>query len=228
MSQSEEGLAVLTIENVKKSDSGKYSVTISNEFGSIESCSILSVAEPFTPLHEPSIQVVSCSSVHLTWESTAYDKFYLEYCRLGSGEWLSINGGRLIESKSYTIENLTPGETYSFRLIAAQNKLISLPSIAVTLPVADNLRWQQEQFKRRYVELEELDRGRFSIVKRAKDRGTQVEVALKQVTRRKQPHNITQAEYSLLAGIQHVNIIRGLALFDNAPHPGIDTIVLEL
>ncbi|XP_045464356.1 kalirin isoform X2 [Harmonia axyridis] len=227
-SQSEEGLAVLTIENVKKTDSGKYSVIISNDHGCAESCSILSVAESFTPLQEPSVQVVSCSSVHLRWESTAYDKFYLEYCRLGSGEWLPINGGRLIETKSYTIENLSPGETYSFRIIAAQNKLISLPSVAVTLPVADNLRWQQEQFKRRYVELEELDRGRFSVVKRAKDRGTQVEVALKQVIRRKQSHNITQAEYSLLAGIQHGNIIRGLALFDNAPHPGIDTIVLEL
>ncbi|KAL3284862.1 hypothetical protein HHI36_019000 [Cryptolaemus montrouzieri] len=228
MNQSEEGMAVLTIENVKKSDSGKYAVTISNEYGTVESCATLTVTDTFVPLQEPSIQIISGTSVNLTWESNVYDRFYLEYCRLGTGEWLSPNGNRIIEAKSYTIENLTPGETYSFRIIAAQNKLISLPSIAVTLPVADNLRWQQEQFKRRYVELEELDRGRFSIVKRAKDRGTQVEVALKQVTRRKQPHHITQAEYSLLAGIQHTNIIRGLALFDNAPHPGIDTIVLEL
>ncbi|KAK9877206.1 hypothetical protein WA026_016953 [Henosepilachna vigintioctopunctata] len=228
MNQSEEGMAVLTIENIKKSDSGKYSVVISNEYGAVESCAVLTVTDKFAPLQEPSIQIISSASVHLTWESNVYDTFYLEYCRLGSGEWLSPNGGRVIESQSYTIENLTPGETYSFRIIAAQNKLISLPSIAVTLPVADNLRWQQEQFKRRYIELEELDRGRYSIVKRAKDRGTQVEVALKQVTRRKQPHHVTQAEYSLLAGIQHTNIIRGLALFDNAPHPGIDTIVLEL
>lgn len=78
------------------------------------------------------------------------------------------------------------------------------------------------------MELQEIDRGRFSVVRLAKDRGTGLEVALKQVSRRKQPHNITQAEYTLLASMQHLNIIRAMALFDNAPVPGVDTIVLEL
>lgn len=105
---------------------------------------------------------------------------------------------------------------------------VSLPTIAVTLPVADTLLWQQEQFKRRYIELEEISRGRFSVVRLAKDRGTNVHVALKQITRRKQAHHITQAEYALLAEMEHPNIIRSLALFDNAPLPGTDTIVLEL
>lgn len=76
--------------------------------------------------------------------------------------------------------------------------------------------------------MQEIDRGRFSIVRLAKDRGTGLEVALKQISRRKQPHSVTQAEYTLLASTQHVNIIRAMALFDNAPLPGVDTIVLEL
>lgn len=117
---------------------------------------------------------------------------------------------------------------YSFRIVAAKHKLVGLPSIAVTLPLAENAKWQQEQFKRRYLETGEIGRGRFSIVRQAKDRGTGQEVALKQVSRRRQPHQTTQAEYSLLAGIQHKNIVHAMALFGNAPIPGVDTIVLEL
>lgn len=105
---------------------------------------------------------------------------------------------------------------------------VSLPTVAVSLPIADTLIWQQEQFNRRYIELEEIGRGRFSVVRLAKDRGTNVQVALKQISRRKQAHHITQAEYGLLAKMEHPNIIRSLALFDNAPLPGIDTVVLEL
>ncbi|EFA00236.2 Kalirin-like Protein [Tribolium castaneum] len=228
LGEEDEGVAMLIIDNVKLSDSGTYSVTISNEGGICQSSALLTVTDPYPALQEPQIQVLSCSSVLLEWESEFYHQFWIEYCQLGTGEWLSPNNNRVINSQRYTVENLIPGETYSFRIIAVQNKLVSLPSVAITLPVADNLKWQQEQFKNRYLELEEISRGRFSIVRRAKDRGTNLEVALKQVTRRRQSHHVTQAEYGLLAGMQHVNVIRAMALFDNAPQPGIDTIVLEL
>lgn len=200
----------------------------SNEIGSTQCCAVLMVTNSLQPLPEPKIQVLSCSSVVLHWENEPYNQFLVEYCKLGTGEWTSPNDHEPINTFSYTIENLIPGETYSFRVIATQNKLVSLPSVAVTLPVAENLRWQQEQFNRRYLELEEIGRGRFSTVRRAKDRGTGLEVALKQVFRRKQSHKITQAEYTLLAGMQHLNIIHAMALFDNAPVPGLDTIILEL
>lgn len=223
-----EGVAMLCIDNAKLTDSGTYSFTVSNEYGSATCTAVLTVTDNYPPLPEPKIQVISCSSVLLEWESTNYSQFTVEYCKLGSGEWISSNNNHPISVQAFTVENLIPGETYSFRIVATQNNVVSLPTVAVTLPVAENLRWQQEQFKRRYIELEEIDRGRFSVVRLAKDRGTGEEVALKQVTRRKQPHHITQAEYLLLAGMQHLNIIRSLALFDNAPLPGIDTIVLEL
>ena len=226
--QEDEGVAMLVIDNAKLSDSGTYSVTVSNEAGTCQCSAVLTVTDPYPALQEPRIQVISCSSVLLEWESDFYQQFWVEYCQLGTGEWLSPNDNGVINSQTYTVEHLIPGETYSFRIIAVQNKLVSLPSVAVTLPVADTLRWQQEQFRNRYIELEEISRGRFSVVRRAKDRGTNVEVALKQVTRRRQAQHITQCEYSLLAGMQHVNIIRSMALFDNAPLPGLDTIVLEL
>lgn len=223
-----EGESVLIINNTRGSDSGTYLCTVSNEVGSVECSASLIVMEASSPLPEPKIQVLSCSSVLLEWESDSYKQFLVEFCKLGSGEWLSPNNQLPLNSQSYTVEHLIPGETYSFRIIALPNKIVSLPSLALTLPVADNLRWQQEQFKRRYIELEELDRGRYAVVRKAQDRGTGNEVALKQIFRRKQSHKVTQAEYALLVGIQHFNIIHAMALFDNAPVPGIDTIVLEL
>lgn len=228
LTQSEEGVAMLVINNVKNSDAGTYLCSVANEIGSSQCTAVLRVTDSMVPLREPKIQVISSSSVLLEWENESYTQFLIEYCKLGTGEWLSPNNHTILNSYSYTVEQLIPGETYSFRIVAAQNRLVSLPSVAVTLPVADNLRWQQEQFNRRYIELEEIDRGRYSVIRKAKDRGTGLEVALKQVSRRKQAHKVTQAEYALLAGMQHINIIHAMALFDNAPVPGIDTIVLEL
>ncbi|XP_060534993.1 triple functional domain protein isoform X2 [Cylas formicarius] len=228
LNSDEEGIAILSLDNVKPCDSGTYSFTITNEYGSTSCSAVLTVTNTIALLNEPKVQIISSTSVQLDWESSTYTQFYVEYCKLGTGEWIMATNNHPINTQFYTIEDLIPGETYSFRIVAAQNKLVSLPSAAVTLPVADTLKWQQEQFKGRYLELEELARGRFSIVRLAKDRGTNVEVALKQITRRKQSHQVTQAEYALLVNMEHQNIIRALALFDNAPVPGMDTIVLEL
>jgi hypothetical protein len=80
----------------------------------------------------------------------------------------------------------------------------------------------------RYLELDEIGKGRFAVVRRARDRGTGQEVALKQTPRQKQSRSLTRAEYDLLASTHHGNIVRAFALFENAPQLGVDTIVLEL
>ncbi|CAG9773795.1 unnamed protein product [Ceutorhynchus assimilis] len=104
----------------------------------------------------------------LEWENPQNEQFLIEYCKLGSGEWTSSNAP--ISGNSFTIDNLVAGQTYSFRLVSYQTMAVSLPTLAVTLPVADTLLWQQEHFKRRYIELEEISRGKFSVVRLAKDR----------------------------------------------------------
>lgn len=229
ISHSDNFTATLTINNARVSDSGTYLCIASNEIGSAQCSAKLVVTDSVQPVNEPTVQIISCSSVSLQWESDSVSANYLvEYCKVGSAEWLCANLNKPVDALSFMVEHLMPGETYSFRIISLETKLVGPPSVAVTLPVADSLRWQQEQFKRRYTELEEIGRGRFSVIRKAKDRGTGHEVALKQISRRKQPHKVIQAEYALLASMQHANIIRAMALFDNAPEPGIDTIVLEL
>lgn len=85
-----------------------------------------------------------------------------------------------------------------------------------------------EQFNNKYIELEELGIGRFARVCCAKEKGFDREVALKQISRLKQPLSLTRAEYDLLRNIRHDNIVRAFALFEDTPQPDIDTIVLEL
>lgn len=53
-------------------------------------------------------------------------------------------------------------------------------------------------------------------------------VAIKQISRSLQTLERTKSEYKLIASSQNSNIIRGLALFENIPHVGADTIVMEL
>ena len=72
------------------------------------------------------------------------------------------------------------------------------------------------------------DKGRFSKVMVAKDRGTDQIVALKQINRALQSVESSQTEYSILSGLTHKNIIKALAIFQNAPQVGIDTIVMEV
>lgn len=101
---------------------------------------MLLVSDSALPLSEPKLQVLSSSAILLEWESGPHSQFLIEYCKLGTGEWLSPNNHLPINATAFTVDHLVPGETYSFRIISAHNRVVGLPSAAVTLPVADNLR----------------------------------------------------------------------------------------
>ena len=58
--------------------------------------------------------------------------------------------------------------------------------------------WKRD-FERRYIELEELGRGRFSVVRKCQEILTGQEVAVKFINRRKQTRDETRKEYEILA-----------------------------
>ena len=60
--------------------------------------------------------------------------------------------------------------------------------------------WKRD-FERRYIELEELGRGRFSVVRKCQEILTGQEVAVKFINRRKQTRDETRKEYEILAMI---------------------------
>ena len=170
----------------------------------------------------PIVQLLSGSGVLVQWEGVPNGHYMLECCQQNSGSWVVVGGGP-VQGLSHVVEGLDPGEKYIFKVNSGP------PSTPILIESqAGSSSWQQEQFRRRYVELEELGHGRFSVVKRARDRGTAQEVAVKQVVHKKQVPEVTQAEYTLMARLQHVNVVRALALFDSAPQPGMDSIVMEL
>jgi hypothetical protein len=156
------------------------------------------------------------------WNGPPGGHYILECCRRGCGSWVAVGNGP-IQGLSSVVDGLVLGEEYSFRVNSGP------PSAPVTVhSQPGGSTWQQEQFHRRYIELEELGHGRFSVVRRARDRVTAQEVAIKEVMRRRQAHRVTQAECALMTRLQHTNIVRALALFENAPQPSMDTIVMEL
>lgn len=158
------------------------------------------------------------------WEDRKNGPYDVEYRSVPSLNWTL--GAKNVDSPPVVLE-LLPGTSYSFRVVS-RNNLVCSASPVVNLPLGESTSWEAEQFTTRYLELDEIGKGRFAKVRRARDRGTGQEVALKQSSRLKQSRSLTRAEYELLASVHHGNIIRAFALFENAPQSGIDTIVLEL
>ena len=81
-----------------------------------------------------------------------------------------------------------------------------LPSFSKQLNILNNQNLQESldscwkrDFERRYIELEEVGRGRFSVVRKCQEILTGQEVAVKFINRRKQTRDETRKEYEILA-----------------------------
>lgn len=230
------GEARLHINHVESQDSGVYVCAASNQFGIVQCAIGLTVmtstdnidADDGNYCADIFVDVVNPTSVRVSWDfsSSTTNSYIIEYCRTGTNNW-SIRDDKPVRAR-YILTGLTPGESYTFRLLCPNTNVASLPSASVTMPLSEQHMWQQQQFNNRYTSLSELGRGRFSIVRLATDTITGQKVALKQISRKHQDLVTTQEEYKLLASVQHSNMVRGLALFENAPLQGIDTIVMEL
>ncbi|XP_066250215.1 triple functional domain protein isoform X1 [Euwallacea similis] len=112
LDSNDEGVAVLSLENAKPSDSGTYSFTVTNDHGSASCTCLLTVKHNNSCLAEPRIQVLTSNSVVLEWDNSQNWHFFIEYCKLGSGEWTSATSKVPIAGTSFTVDNLVPGETY--------------------------------------------------------------------------------------------------------------------
>merc|ERR1711953_1602610 len=70
----------------------------------------------------------------------------------------------------------------------------------------------QSNFERSYIELEEVGRGRFSVVRRCQEILTGREVAVKFVNRRKQSREDTKREYEVLRKLNHPGLVKASGL----------------
>lgn len=227
------GEARLQINKTDPHDSGVYVCAVSNPFGIVQ-CAIgltvlnVSKSDDSNYCLDIYVEIVNTTSVRVSWDFSASttNSYIIEYCRFGNNNWM-VNDDKPVRSR-YILTGLTPGETYTFRLRCPNTNTASLSSAPISMPLSEQHMWQQQQFNNRYSSVSELGRGRFAIIRLATDAVTGHKVALKQISRKYQDLISTQEEYKLLASSQHPNIIRALALFENAPLQGVDTIVMEM
>ncbi|KAL0129500.1 hypothetical protein PUN28_001638 [Cardiocondyla obscurior] len=220
------GFVYLQITGCQASDSGIYHCHLKSETGS---CSVGISLFVVGGKSSTSARVVGCSKIEIDWDRQEIGGAWCSIeCRtLPSQQWIPMSKQA---NEPPVLLDVPMDALYSFRVVGDDGRT-TLPSVVVTLSRSDTgggAEWEAKQFVSRYFELDELGNGRFSTVRRARDKGTGQEVALKQISRHKQSRLLTRAEYDVLASTHHANIVRAFALFENAPRPGVDTIVLEL
>ncbi len=80
-------------------------------------------------------------------------------------------------------------------------------------------------FENEYIELEELGRGRFSVVRRCQELLTGREVAVKFLNQRRRSRDQARREHGLLARVRHSNIVGAGGIFSTVNG---DAIVMDL
>ena len=248
-------LATLSLEQCQLSDAGDYYCILANEDGSVSTQARLTVTSVPRAPGQPKVQDLRGNSAVVTWDraDTGKDRvFSLQMCRIATGHWQTVRDG--LTEGLCIVDSLVQGETYSFRVLShGQADLVaslvsepSPPSLPLTVPLSDlsstvagvpatkedntDIRqlldpaWRPD-FELQYIELEEVGRGRCSVVRRCQEILTGREVAVKFVNRRKQNREQTRREYENLRRLSHPNIVSASGLFVTASS---DAIVMDL
>ncbi|XP_077305859.1 kalirin isoform X3 [Lithobates pipiens] len=237
MTASESGDIRLKIYNLMPQDSGIYTCVATNELGCTSTSATIKVqGVPGAP-SQPVAQERSSSSVILRWlppSSTGnctISGYTVEYKDEGSQVWQQSVACTL--DTYLVLEDLRPGGTYQFRVSASNPWGISLPSEPsepLRLPENDantdgsTVCWK-ENFDQMYVELQEIGRGRFSVVKKCVQRNTRKDVAVKFVNKKLKKREQASHEAALLQHLQHPQY---LTLHDTYESPSAYILVLDL
>ena len=149
------------------------------------------------------------------------------------------------------VQHLSPGQMYSFRIIAhgegSTRSEPSLPSEPIIIPpnspqtpntrtpsysfnTADTGSMNGDstndtEFHKRYVELEDIDRGRFSVLRKCQEVSTGTELTVKFVHRKRWKKQLIVKEYEILSAISHPHVVRGLAFCETV---SCSAVVMEL
>ncbi|XP_059088154.1 triple functional domain protein-like isoform X1 [Tigriopus californicus] len=242
----------LKIFHCDSSDQGDYQCSQilgdGATFTSIISLQVEDVPEPKQP-QAPRIQDLQDDTAVLTWDLSPNSGFVtsVEACQLRSNQWRVVKSQ--IPDGVCIVSGLILGETYCFRIqhhsldrVVCSPK--SPPSQPLAVPFKDgrfpgqelnrNLRapsaeldetWQLD-FERKFIELEELGRGRYSVVRRCQEIQTGMEMAVKFVNRSKRGRDLTRGEYDILSKINHKHVVDVCGLFVTTP--GSDAIVMTM
>ncbi|XP_069080745.1 kalirin isoform X3 [Pleurodeles waltl] len=236
-SSCDSGEISLKICNLMPQDSGIYTCIASNENGVASTSATIKVQGVPTAPSRPIAQERSSTSVILRWlppSSTGnctISGYTVEYREEGSPVWQQSVSSTL--DTYLVVEDLCPGGQYQFRVSASNPWGISVPSEPsefAKLPDNDTatdgstVLWK-ENFESAYIELQEIGRGRFSIVKKCIQKATKKDVAVKFISKKMKKKEQAAHEAALLQHLQHPQYI---TLHDTYESPMAYILVLEL
>nr|CAD7199155.1 unnamed protein product [Timema douglasi] len=231
----EYGVACLTLREITADDSGKYVVSVENPLGA--DCLFASVAvegPPEPPAGHPSVSSCGQGSVIVAWSSPPYDGgcmvtgYSVEMRSSGEQEWKEV--ADKCHSLSHTVQGLTLGESYVFRIRAenihgaSREGQESEPfifseqveeSFTPTFPPRVVVLEPEEHFKGQYDILEELGKGRYGVVHKVRERRTGQRFAAKFVRCIKsKDREKVQEEVEIMNLLRHPKLLQLAAAFD--------------
>ncbi|XP_076449773.1 uncharacterized protein LOC143286078 isoform X2 [Babylonia areolata] len=130
----EDGVSTLTVPSATANDSGRYTVTLTNDLGVDQLSATLSVEDvPECPVGTPQVYDISRKSVSLSWCGPAYDggsvitHYVIEVKDTDSKQWSTLVDD--CKSTSYHALTLKADVSYQFRVRAANRLGLSEPSL---------------------------------------------------------------------------------------------------
>ncbi|XP_075466191.1 kalirin-like [Ascaphus truei] len=237
VSASDSGDITLRICNLMPQDSGIYTCVAGNELGVATTSATIKVQGVPSAPGRPLAQERSSYSVILRWlppSSTGnctISSYTMEYREEGSPVWQQSVASTL--DTYLVLEDLCPGSQYQFRVSASNPWGISLPSDPsepVRLPENDTntnsaiISWK-ENFDQVYVELQEIGRGRFSIVKKCVQKTSKKDVAVKFISKKLRKREQVAHEAALSQHLQHPQYI---TIHDTYESAGSYILIMDL
>ncbi|MGH0133719.1 UNVERIFIED_CONTAM: hypothetical protein FKN15_053342 [Acipenser sinensis] len=235
-------------KRAEKESSGKSEAKVEN--GSRKPKEILSNKVPVKLLNpnfiqegvptapsRPEAQERGCTSVILHWlppaskGNCAISSYTVEYREEDSLPWQQCVVSTL--DTFLLIDDLTAGGQYQFRVSASNPWGISAPSEPSNIVMLSSndsscdgigIPWK-DNFESAYIELSEIGRGRFSIVKKCVHKATKKEVAVKFVSKKMKKKDQVAHEAAITQHLLHPQF---LSLCDIYESPGSFILVLEL
>uniref|UniRef100_T2MII8 Triple functional domain protein n=1 Tax=Hydra vulgaris TaxID=6087 RepID=T2MII8_HYDVU len=217
-------LCTFEIATSEPCDSGCYTVTATNHFGSTScSCNVLIKTESnLSLIFKPIIRTNTSSSVNLEWNPPEYI-FVKSYTiqQISSAEWETV----ITEwhDTIATINGLHSDHSYMFRIVAyydTDSIITSEPSDPIKLFKETKLTHKPCEIKwlgnieEHYQICGELGRGRFSVVKRCVRKNTKEEFAAKIFRRRLISKETVESEVAVMQSLNHPGVVKVFEIYE--------------
>ncbi|WAR10793.1 LOW QUALITY PROTEIN: KALRN-like protein [Mya arenaria] len=223
----------LLLTDLLAADSVEYTCVANSDIVGVVTRATLTVLNLPDPPSKPDMKTQVGTSVHLEWRppstvscaqkqgnTTLFNEVGLDYWQAGIP---------YVSSTSKVIGDLSPRAIYKFRVRANNTIGMSEPSITydfVAIPTESELTENADgnfttwisTYENDFTELEELERGRFSIVKKTSQNCSGQHFAAKYIKKRGTCKALVETEYNTVQSLQHPGIVRVHDLYETPDH----------